>query len=93
MTDFFIKHCPVESVVNVVFEFNGELKPYRKILTYAAAKNALVLMTQSFEHYYPDTRFSMVTVPTLEGAAVPSKANRPVPPEEVAKDIYSVIKE
>ncbi|MCP5054410.1 MAG: SDR family oxidoreductase, partial [bacterium] len=88
ISDFFVKHCKVESVVNIGFEFNGEMRTYKKIVTYASAKNALVLMTQSFKHYYPEVRFQIIPVPTLEGARVGPKSMTRVSPGTVARDIF-----
>lgn len=92
--DFFIHYAPLQGVVNVGFEFLGEIKAYKKILTYAAAKNALQLLTKSFEKQYPDIGFNMVSLATLEGAAVKAKSSSPnrVSPESAAKEIFGLIK-
>ena len=94
ITAFFIKHTPVESVVNVGFEFAGEIKAYKKILTYAAAKNALLLMTEAFKKQYPGIRFNMYSPVTLEGAAVASKSSdvQRVSPEYAAGEILRLIR-
>jgi NAD(P)-dependent dehydrogenase (short-subunit alcohol dehydrogenase family) len=89
ITSFFLKHCRVQTVVNIGFQFQGEIKPYKKILTYAAAKNALLLMTRSFETSYPNVRFAIVPVPTLKGARVAYKKGTVVEPSQVAKEVYN----
>jgi NAD(P)-dependent dehydrogenase (short-subunit alcohol dehydrogenase family) len=91
ITDFFIKQGWLRAVVNIGFEFTGQQRAYKKILTYAAAKNALRLMTTSFQKQYPGIDFHMVSPPTLQGAEVRSKSGRKVPPESVAKGIYDLI--
>jgi NAD(P)-dependent dehydrogenase (short-subunit alcohol dehydrogenase family) len=91
VTNFFARNASLESVVNIGFEFIGEQRVYKKILTYAAAKNALLLMTKSFEQQYPHIRFHMASPPTLEGAQVKAKTSKQVSPESVAKDIYKAL--
>ncbi len=88
ITDYFLKHFHLQVVVNIGFEYTGEVRPYQKILTYAAAKNALQLITVSFEKSYPDIRFVMIPVPTLAGATVPAAHKTDVLPATVAKEIY-----
>lgn len=93
ISNFFIKHTLVEAVVNVGFEFLGEIKAYKKILTYAAAKNALLLLNESFAGQYPGIRFKMVSLATLEGARFESKSssrNR-VSPASAAEAIYRLL--
>ncbi len=91
ITDFFIKHTQVQAVVNVGFEEVGIVKPYKKILTYAAAKNALQLLTESFAQRYEKIAFSLVSPHTMEGAKVPSKKGKQVSPQSVALEIYEKI--
>jgi len=90
ITDFFIKQG-VRVVVNIGFEFIGQQRAYKKILTYAAAKNALRLLTTSFQKQYPGIQFHMVSPATLQGAEVRLKSNKKVSPESVAKEIYELI--
>jgi NAD(P)-dependent dehydrogenase (short-subunit alcohol dehydrogenase family) len=78
-------------VVNIGFEFTGQQRAYKKILTYAAAKNALRLLTTSFQKQYPGILFHMVSPPTLQGAEVRSKSGNKVPPELIAKKVYQLI--
>jgi len=90
ITRFLIACSPSLKVVcSMGFEHTAEIKPYRKILTYASAKNTLVLMHCSFANQYTHIRFPLIDVPTLKGAAVPSKSGQPVAPAEVARKIYT----
>jgi NAD(P)-dependent dehydrogenase (short-subunit alcohol dehydrogenase family) len=91
ITDFFIKQGWLQAVVNIGFEFIGQQRAYKKILTYAAAKNALRLLTTSFQKQYPGIDFHMVSPPTMTGAEVRSKSGKKVSPESVAKRIYDLI--
>ncbi len=84
---------PLQAVVNIGFEFIGEIRPYKKILAYAAAKNALLLMTKSFEQQYPHIRFFTMPMPTLEGAAVQSPSPVRISPEVAARQILNLILE
>lgn len=91
ITNFFVRHTDVRVVVNVGFEGVGTVKAYKKILSYAAAKNALQLITQSFSAQYKNIRFHMAAPPTLEGAAVKAKRGHTVTPQSVAEGIYKVV--
>lgn len=91
ITDFFIKQGVVRAVVNIGFEYIGQQRAYKKILTYAAAKNALRLLTTSFQKQYPGIHFHMVSPPTMIGAEVRSKSGKKVSPESVAREIYDLI--
>jgi NAD(P)-dependent dehydrogenase (short-subunit alcohol dehydrogenase family) len=88
---FFLAHAQLESVVNIGFEFVGQMKPYKKILAYAAAKNALLLVTQSWARLHPGVRFNMVSPVTIEGASLPAPNRRRVAPEWAAQKIFSVL--
>jgi NAD(P)-dependent dehydrogenase (short-subunit alcohol dehydrogenase family) len=92
ITAFLIKtlKAPLKSVINVGFEFVGQQKAYRNILTYATAKNALHLVTLSLQEAYPKIRFHMPATPTLTGAEVPSKKGPQVPPSQIAKEILAM---
>lgn len=91
ITNFLVGHAPLQAVVNIGFEFAGKIKPYKKILSYAAAKNALLLITKSYAGTYPHIRFNMVCPPTLEGAAVKSQKGKEISPAGVALEIYEVL--
>lgn len=87
ITDYLLKHSTVKVVINIGFEYTGAIRPYRKILTYAAAKNALLLLTQSFQKNYPQVHFTMIPLPSLAGAAVPAENKIPISPTTIAKEI------
>ena len=91
ITSFFIKNTKLESVVNIGFEYVGAVKSYKNILTYAAAKNALQLMTNSFATTYQSIRFHMVSPCTLIGANIREYGKKQVSPESVAKNVYKTI--
>ena len=88
ITRFMLERGGLKSVVNMGFEYAGEIKPYKKILSYAAAKNALLMVTRSYALAFPATRFSMVSPGTLEGAAVKLQKGNPLAPLQVAREIY-----
>ena len=91
--NYFIEHSALESVVNIGFEFVGIVKPYKKILSYAAAKNALQLITKSYAGKHAPIRFNMVNPPTLKGAAVKSQQGESVSPDRAAQEIYEALLE
>jgi len=91
ISDFFIKNTALRSVVNIGFEFAGIIKPYKKILAYAAAKNALLLITESFAEKNKAIRFNMVCPATLAGAAVKMQKGQTVSPEKVAQEIHEIL--
>jgi NAD(P)-dependent dehydrogenase (short-subunit alcohol dehydrogenase family) len=91
ITSFLTGSGMLKSVVNVGFEFAGEIRAYRHILTYAAAKNALYVLTESFKEYYPGIGFHMVFPRTMEGAQVKSGDGVTVSPGSVAKEIFTLI--
>lgn len=93
ITRFFTRYSHVRAVVNIGFEDIGKVRAYKKILTYAAAKNALQLLTQSFAVEYPEIRFHMALVPGLEGAEVKSPQKNAVPPKTAAEEIYQLVKD
>ena len=91
ITGFFIEHTAIEAVVNIGFDDVGVVKPYKKILTYASAKNTLQLITKSYAALYTNIRFHMVSPPTLEGAKIKSQKSDCIPPSTVAAEIFRVI--
>jgi NAD(P)-dependent dehydrogenase (short-subunit alcohol dehydrogenase family) len=64
---------------------------YKKVLPYAIAKNALLLITKSLAADYPDIRFNLVSPVSMTGAAEVLKKSRPVPPRKVAEEIYKIM--
>lgn len=91
ITDFFIKHTALQVAINIGFEDVGVVKPYKKILSYAAAKNVLFLVTKSFAAKYRDLRFHMVSLPTIDKAKIESEKGRKVSTQSVANEIYQLI--
>ncbi len=91
ITNFFVRHTAVEAVVNLGFEGLGEKKAYKKIVTYAAAKNALKLLTLSFAEQYKNIRFHMVSPSTMTGAQVKAPKGKVVSPQSVAREIIGLL--
>jgi len=91
ITNFFIKHTDLQYIVNIGFEDVGVIRPYKKILTYAAAKNALKLVTESFAAKYKHLKFYMVSPGTMEGAEVMAGKGKKVSPQSVAREIYTLM--
>ena len=90
---FLIRHGNVRSVLNIGFEFSGENRVYQKILGYALAKNALLLLTRSLAAAFPEVRFNLFSPPSLKGAALLPKDAKPVPPRRVAERIFRIMKQ
>jgi len=86
-----IEHAALESVINVGFEFAGIIKPYKKILSYAAAKNTLFLITKSYAESYGHIRFNMVCPPTLAGADVALEKGKKIFSKKVASEIFNLL--
>ena len=91
ITNFFIKHTQIKSVVNLGFKGIGEFEPYKKILSYAVAKNGLLLLTQSLAAKHKHIRFNMVSPSTIQGAKVKLRKAEEVSAASVAKKIYDLI--
>ena len=91
ITDFFVKNTNVESVVNLGYDSIGKIKAYKKILTYACAKNSIFLLTKSFAKQYINICFNVVSPKTLEGASVKLKKGIKVSPRKFAVKIYNII--
>jgi NAD(P)-dependent dehydrogenase (short-subunit alcohol dehydrogenase family) len=90
---FLILQGSLRSVLNIGFEFSGEIRAYQKILGYALAKNALLLLSLSMAAAFPAVRFNLFSPPSLEGAAVLPKGACPVAPRLVAEHIFKIIKQ
>ena len=91
VTDFFVKNTNVESVVNLGYDSVGKIKAYKKILTYACAKNSILLLTKSFAKQYKKIYFDVVSPKTLEGASVKLKMGVKISPQKFAVKIYNTI--
>jgi NAD(P)-dependent dehydrogenase (short-subunit alcohol dehydrogenase family) len=89
---FLIAHAPLQSVLNIGFEYSGEIRAYQKILGYAMAKNALLLLTRSWAAVYPGICFNLFSPPSLENAEVLPKQAHIVAPELVAERIFHILR-
>jgi NAD(P)-dependent dehydrogenase (short-subunit alcohol dehydrogenase family) len=91
ITRFLLRSAPLCSALFIAFEDSGRIRPYRKILGYAMAKNALLLLNRSLAAVHPGVRFRVFSPPTLAGAALMPPAARPVAPTAVADRIYQIV--
>lgn len=90
---FLIRQGSLRSVLNIGFEYSGEIRPYQKILGYALGKNALLMLTRSLAAAFPAVRFNLFSPPSLKGAAVFPKRANPVYPHLVAEHIFQIMKQ
>ncbi|MCP4149597.1 MAG: SDR family oxidoreductase, partial [bacterium] len=79
ITVFFLHHARLNAVINIGFEGVGEITPYKKILTYAAAKNTVQLMTESFNSKHPHIKLPIAAPPPLKASKI-----KPPPPHSTA---------
>lgn len=86
-----IREGALESVVSIGFENLGKVMAFRDVLPYAIAKNALLLITTSYDRHYRDIRFNMVSPATLIGAREKRKKGPRVSPPRVAEKIYDTM--
>ncbi len=91
ITRFLLARAPLRSVLFIGFEHCGRVRAYKKILAYAAAKNALLLLSRSLAMTHPGVRFNVFSPPSLQGAAVLAPGARPVVPARVAEKIYRAV--
>lgn len=91
ITRFLIHRAKLRSVINIGFENIGKQIAYKKVLPYAIAKNALLLITKSMAENYPAIRFNLVSPVSMTGASEMLKKNRPVLPRKVAEEILKII--
>ena len=90
---FLIRQGRLRAVLNIGFEFSGINRGYQKILGYALAKNALLLLTRSLAAAFPAICFNLFSPPSLEGATILPKGACPVAPPLVAKRIFQIMKQ
>ena len=88
---FLIARAPLQAVLNIGFEFSGEIRAYQKILGYAMAKNALLLLTRSWAAAYPGICFNLFSPPSLEKAEVLPKQAYIVAPALVAERVFRIM--
>ena len=79
----------LRAMVNIGFGFAGRIKPYREILSYAVAKNALLLFTKSLAREYPAIRCNMVSFHSLKGARYSAPLGASPKPTSVTPDKVS----
>ncbi|HEX7501906.1 MAG TPA: NAD-dependent epimerase/dehydratase family protein [Acidobacteriota bacterium] len=91
ISHFLIARAPLQMVLTIGFEYSGEIRAYQRILGYAMAKNALLLLTRSWAAAYPDVCFNMFSPPTMEKAEVLPKQAQTVAPELVADRIFRIL--
>jgi NAD(P)-dependent dehydrogenase (short-subunit alcohol dehydrogenase family) len=91
LSRFFIARAVIESVIYLGFESCGRDRAYRDVLTYAVAKNGLLLLTRSYARRFPDIRFNMVSPPTLTGARISRKGVTALSPEAAADTVLEVL--
>ena len=90
---FLIARAQLRALLNIGFEFSGKSRVYKRILGYAMAKNALLLLTRSLAAAFPAVRINLFSPPSLEGAAVLSKGAKPVAPRLVAERIFRIMRQ
>lgn len=88
---YFLSHAPVKSIINLGFDGAGSPRSYRKILTYAMAKQNLLSLTLSLAGAHQQVCFNMVSPGTMEGAAVKAPGVKPVPPDRVASETVKLL--
>jgi NAD(P)-dependent dehydrogenase (short-subunit alcohol dehydrogenase family) len=91
ISHFLISRAPLQMVLTIGFEYSGEIRSYQKILGYAMAKNALLLLTRSWAAAYPGVCFNLFSPPSLEKAEVLPRNARTVAPELVADRIFRIL--
>ena len=92
ITRFLLARARLRSALFVAFEHTGRVRAYRRILAYAMAKNALLLLSRSLAAVHPGVRFTVFSPPSLAGAAVLPPGAHPVAPREVAERIFNVFR-
>lgn len=91
ITDFFLRIGKVDSIVNIGFESAGEIKAYKKILSYAIAKNGLLLLTKSYEKFFPSISFNYISPVSIEGGKFRKRSGKVERADEIAQRIVSLI--
>jgi NAD(P)-dependent dehydrogenase (short-subunit alcohol dehydrogenase family) len=90
---FLIERAQMQAVLNIGFEFSGKSRVYKKILGYALAKNALLLLTRSLAVAFPGVRINLFSPPSLKGAAILPKGAKTVEPALVAERIFRIMRQ
>jgi NAD(P)-dependent dehydrogenase (short-subunit alcohol dehydrogenase family) len=89
---YLIDRALLQAVLNIGFEFSGKGRTYKRILGYAMAKDALLLLTRSLAAAFPAVRINLFSPPSLAGAEVLPLGAKPVAPSLVAERIFRVMK-
>jgi len=90
---YFLRSGNLKHVVNIGFESAGDIRSYKNILSYAIAKNALLLLTESYDKTYKYVTFSMISPPSLTGGKYKKVNGKSVAPEEIAKEIFEMLRD
>jgi len=88
---YLLRFGNLKSVVNIGFEGVGDMKPYKNILSYAIAKNGLLLLTKSYDKAYPDVKFSIISPPSLVGGKYSKISGQHAIPEDIAEKVFEKI--
>jgi NAD(P)-dependent dehydrogenase (short-subunit alcohol dehydrogenase family) len=91
ITHFLVTRAPLQMVLTIGFEYTGEIRSYQKILGYAMAKNALLLLNRAWAAAYPHACFNLFSPPSLERAEVLPPGAKTVAPELVAERIFRIL--
>ncbi len=91
ITHFLVTRAPLQMVLTIGFEYTGEIRSYQKILGYAMAKNALLLLNRAWAAAYPHVCFNLFSPPSLERAEVLPQGAQTVAPELVAERIFRIL--
>ena len=92
LSQFLISRASLESAIYIGFEFCGQDRAYRNILSYAIAKNGLLSLTRSYAKRFPAIHFNMVSPVTLAGARIKRKGgDAAVAPDIVAATVLEVL--
>jgi NAD(P)-dependent dehydrogenase (short-subunit alcohol dehydrogenase family) len=91
ITRFLLARAPLRSALFIAFEDTGRMRPFRKILAFAMAKNALLLLSRSLAAVHPGIRFNVFSPPTLAGADIRHPQVKPVAPEIVAARVRRIV--
>jgi NAD(P)-dependent dehydrogenase (short-subunit alcohol dehydrogenase family) len=84
ITRHILAQATLRSALFIAFEDTGRVRPFRKVLAFAMAKNALPLLSRSLADAHPGVRFNVLSPPTLAGAAIRHPRVKPIAPEKVA---------
>jgi NAD(P)-dependent dehydrogenase (short-subunit alcohol dehydrogenase family) len=90
ITRFLMRRGGLESVAFIGFEFAGKAGPYRDILPYAMAKNALLPLIKSYARAFPAVRFNLVSPPNLGGSSYQRRGGPVVEAEDAARRIRAI---